>query len=176
MREAEFRRFLIGRLGARSIDSYVAYCRQVEGKLAVDLDSCELGPDGIRSLILRLRAAGAADKSASNCGSALRAYASLLGSKANSDHQASTETTGKPPCRRDDGIGGMPQVGVDAAPMNGPMAKATVKELLTTYGEVMAELRRRGVIRTGNAPVGDYAELLFSEAFDWRLEGNSAAG
>ncbi|MGU3420791.1 hypothetical protein [Methylobacterium sp. D54C] len=176
MREAEFRRFLIGRLGARSIDSYVAYCRRVESELAVDLDRCGLRPEEIRDLTQRLRAAGAADKSASNCGSALRAYVSLLGSEETSDHQAIAETTAKLPHHRDDGMSGMPKVGIDAAPMDGPMAKATVKELLTTYGDVMAELRRRGVIRTGNAPVGDYAELLFSKAFDWRLEGNSAVG
>jgi len=176
MREAEFRRVLSRRLGARSIDSYVAYCRRVENELAVDLDSCGLGPEGIRNLLQGLRAAGAADKSASNCGSALRAYASLLGSEATSDHQATAETTAKPPCHPDDGIGGMPKVEIDAVPVDGPMANATVKELLTTYGDVMAELRRRGVVRTGNPPVGDYAELLFSKAFDWRLEGNSVAG
>ncbi|RAK61727.1 hypothetical protein DJ021_07060 [Phenylobacterium hankyongense] len=40
----------------------------------------------------------------------------------------------------------------------------------------MDELRARSVVRTGNSPVGDYAELLFAEAFGWSLEANSASG
>ena len=33
-------------------------------------------------------------------------------------------------------------------------------ELMGLSRAILAELRRRGVIRTGNAPAGDYAELL----------------
>jgi len=40
----------------------------------------------------------------------------------------------------------------------------------------MEELRFREIVRTSNNPVGDYAELLFSRAFGWMLEGSSAAG
>jgi hypothetical protein len=40
----------------------------------------------------------------------------------------------------------------------------------------MDELRGRGVVRTGNSPVGDYAELLFATAFGWELARNSASG
>ena len=57
-----------------------------------------------------------------------------------------------------------------------PLARATIRELLTLHAEVMEELRRREVVRTSNSPVGDYAELLFSMAFGWALEGSSAAG
>ena len=57
-----------------------------------------------------------------------------------------------------------------------PLARATIRELLTLHAEVMEELRRREVVRTSNSPVGDYAELLFSTAFGWALEGSSAAG
>ncbi|MBL8556099.1 MAG: hypothetical protein JNL41_17610 [Phenylobacterium sp.] len=53
---------------------------------------------------------------------------------------------------------------------------ARVGELLGLYGQIMDELRARDVVRTGNSPVGDYAELLFARAFDWTLAGNSAAG
>lgn len=54
--------------------------------------------------------------------------------------------------------------------------RASVRELLRLHGEVMEELRRREVVRTSNSPVGDYAELLFSTAFGWALEGSSASG
>jgi hypothetical protein len=59
---------------------------------------------------------------------------------------------------------------------NAPLARASVRELLRLHGEVMEELRFREVVRTSNNPVGDYAELLFSRAFGWTLEGSSAAG
>ena len=39
-------------------------------------------------------------------------------------------------------------------------AEVTTAELFTTYGAVLAELRARGVVRTNNAPAGDYAEYL----------------
>ncbi|WP_370237753.1 hypothetical protein [Brevundimonas sp.] len=57
-----------------------------------------------------------------------------------------------------------------------PLARASIRELLTLHAEVMEELRRREVVRTSNSPVGDYAELLFSTAFGWTLENSSAAG
>jgi hypothetical protein len=50
------------------------------------------------------------------------------------------------------------------------------KVLLQNYGLILEELRRRGVIRSSNAPLGDYAEFLFSKAFDWQLQSNSKAG
>lgn len=57
-----------------------------------------------------------------------------------------------------------------------PLARASIRELLTLHAEVMEELRRREVVRTSNSPVGDYAELLFSTAFGWTLENSSASG
>lgn len=54
--------------------------------------------------------------------------------------------------------------------------EARVSELLVLYGQIMDELRDREVVRTGNSPVGDYAELLFAKAFGWTLESNSSAG
>lgn len=47
----------------------------------------------------------------------------------------------------------------------------SVAELLGGYARILAELRRRGVVRTNNAPVGDDAELLVAVA----LEGDLAA-
>jgi hypothetical protein len=39
-----------------------------------------------------------------------------------------------------------------------------IAELLSLSRRSLQELRRRGVVRTGNAPVGDYAELLVQRA------------
>lgn len=61
-------------------------------------------------------------------------------------------------------------------PRSAFIRSATVGRLLRTYGEVLDELRARGVLRTGNSPLGDYAERLFAGAFGWELSGNSAAG
>ena len=52
----------------------------------------------------------------------------------------------------------------------------SVPDLLRLHGGVLEELRRRQIVRSGNAPSGDYCELLFSRAFGWRLEGNAFAG
>ena len=49
------------------------------------------------------------------------------------------------------------------------------QELLQLYGDVLSELRSRNVVRTSNL-TGDYAEFLFSEAFGWKLNANSASG
>lgn len=40
----------------------------------------------------------------------------------------------------------------------------SVADLLGSYAQIPAELRERGVVRSNNAPVGDYAESLVSEA------------
>lgn len=52
----------------------------------------------------------------------------------------------------------------------------TVRELLGLYTGVLEELRARGTVRSSNNPVGDYAELLFCQAFGWSREGNSKKG
>jgi hypothetical protein len=56
------------------------------------------------------------------------------------------------------------------------IAESSIRQLLEMYGQIMEELKHRGVVRTTNAPGGDYAELLFSRAFGWKLAGNSASG
>lgn len=50
-----------------------------------------------------------------------------------------------------------------------------VSALLELHGDVLEELQRRAVVRSSNNPTGDYAELLFSRAFGWTLNGNSSA-
>ncbi len=53
---------------------------------------------------------------------------------------------------------------------------ASDRDLMRLYAAVLDELRARKVVRTGNGPLGDYAEHLFAKAFGWTLEGNSASG
>ena len=49
----------------------------------------------------------------------------------------------------------------------------TVADLLALSAASLAELRRRGVVRTGNAPLGDYAEWLAARALGGVLVANS---
>lgn len=55
------------------------------------------------------------------------------------------------------------------------LSQASVSALLELHGNLLAELRRRDVVRSANNPTGDYGELLFSRAFGWTLNGNSSA-
>jgi hypothetical protein len=48
----------------------------------------------------------------------------------------------------------------------------TVGELLSSYAKLLAELRERGVVRSANAPAGDYAEWLCSQALGATLVDN----
>lgn len=49
----------------------------------------------------------------------------------------------------------------------------SVAELLKLHSGIGEELRARGILRTGNNPVGDLAELIFCRAFGWHQAGNS---
>ncbi len=48
-------------------------------------------------------------------------------------------------------------------------------ELLQTHSEVIAELKRRGVVKTKNNPVGDYTEWLVCNRLGLRPQPNSRA-
>lgn len=48
-----------------------------------------------------------------------------------------------------------------------------ISELLGIYGQVLEELYKRGVIRSANAPTGDYAEWLVQRALGGELQPNS---
>ena len=48
----------------------------------------------------------------------------------------------------------------------------TVPELLAGYARSLAELRRRGVVRSANAPAGDYGEWLVAKALGGTLADN----
>ena len=55
------------------------------------------------------------------------------------------------------------------------LTSVPVPALLELHGDLLAELRRRNVVRSANNPTGDYGELLFAKAFGWTLNGNSSA-
>lgn len=56
------------------------------------------------------------------------------------------------------------------------MRSTGVVDLLRMQAAAVDELRRRRVVRTANAPLGDYAEHLLARAFGWTLSPNSGAG
>lgn len=49
-------------------------------------------------------------------------------------------------------------------------------ELMNLYARILYELNHRGVVRTYNSPVGDYAEWLVAEKMGLKLEANSKKG
>jgi hypothetical protein len=49
----------------------------------------------------------------------------------------------------------------------------TPPDLLVLHAAVSEELRRRGITRSSNNPVGDLAEHLFCRAFGWKQAPNS---
>lgn len=55
-----------------------------------------------------------------------------------------------------------------------PLAGISTPVLLGRYAEILAELRTRGVVRTGNAPLGDYAEYVALDVYGGALAPNSA--
>lgn len=55
----------------------------------------------------------------------------------------------------------------------GDLSKLSTPELLALSREVLNELRSRGVLRTANAPAGDYAEFLVHKAYGGDLAANS---
>lgn len=53
------------------------------------------------------------------------------------------------------------------------VGSATIGELFELYRAILRELRARGVVRTENAPAGDYAEFLVAAAVGGELAPNS---
>ncbi len=58
--------------------------------------------------------------------------------------------------------------------MSFPENEQTVADLLAGYARILAELRRRGVVRSNNAPAGDYAEWLAARGLGGALADNSS--
>lgn len=167
VREEGFRRYLSVRISPGSVNSYVAYCRRVERDLGVDLDAADLSEVGLGNLHRELTRRGTEPRSVSNCVTSARTYARFRDApegEAASGEPASPIRASRPPA---------PVAEVERPEV---IRAAQVRELLVLHGQIMDEPRARGVVRTGNSPVGDYAELLFATAFGWTLAGNSSAG
>ena len=60
--------------------------------------------------------------------------------------------------------------------MDTGLGDRSTRDLLRLYGRILTELRGREIIRSENAPVGDYAEYLVARAFGLRLVANSSIG
>jgi hypothetical protein len=56
------------------------------------------------------------------------------------------------------------------------LSNLTDQRLFGVWVSAMAELRRRGILRSDNTPTGDYAEWLVANALGLTLEGNSTSG
>jgi hypothetical protein len=52
----------------------------------------------------------------------------------------------------------------------------SIRELLTTFSEVLERLRERGVVRSSNNPVADYCEALVARALKLERLGRSNKG
>jgi hypothetical protein len=52
----------------------------------------------------------------------------------------------------------------------------TDRKLLSLYGEIMDELRSRGLVRSANGPGADYAEGLVAKALKLKLNALATAG
>lgn len=56
------------------------------------------------------------------------------------------------------------------------MKPPSILRLLNNYSKIIDALIARGVLRTRNNPVSDYAEWLFSQALQLKLMNNSSKG
>lgn len=54
------------------------------------------------------------------------------------------------------------------------LAALTPRQLLSLYSQILSELIARSVVRSRNAPAGDYAELLVATAYGGELSKGSA--
>lgn len=161
MDDLAFATYLAARFPQPTANSYLAYCRRIESHLGIDLARADLSEGALATMATTLQSAGnpMPRTSARNCMVAVRHYAAFRGGDS-----IRTTTTAEPAARP------------IAAARPAHVRDASIRELLTLYGQVIDELRDREVVRTANSPLGDYAERLFARAFEWELEGNSAAG
>ena len=52
----------------------------------------------------------------------------------------------------------------------------TIQELLQYHVDILAELKKRNIVRTANSPLGDYAEWLVAQKLSLTLSKNSTTG
>lgn len=141
--------------------------RRVESALGVPLESCDFSDAGLASLEgrLRLRAKSFPSSSLADCLTALRTYGQYHNNRGRTLPAASPR---------------VPRTSIQNVapepPIPAHLREMSVQELLVLHSQIGDELRNRNIVRTGNGPVGDYAEYLFAQAFGWTLQVNSASG
>lgn len=173
MNEDGFRAYLAHRLSYRSVSSYISNARRAEVVLKVDLAEA-VRHGSLQRLEEKLRRARTEFTAGSlaDCLTALRTYFKYA------EHNGQPSETLQ--CVERDTELALPKhkqsTPVVADEWSKSLAKASVRDLLSLHGGILSELRLRGVVRTGNSPLGDYVEHLFVNAFGWRLTKNSAAG
>jgi hypothetical protein len=165
-----------GPLSPASVANYGVYAGKAELALDADLDDLDLSSDGLVAIAARLKklsSQGALTaKEASDYASSIRAYAQFAASR----DALATSGPDEGDCYRPTPVR-RPQPNQPVSGAADPMiAHLSVVGLLSMHGAIMDELRTRGIVRTSNAPGGDFAETLFSRAFGWSLENNSALG
>ena len=164
-------------LSPTSAHNYAAYASAIERVLDVDLDDLKLDQEGLVVQISRLVAVAASGvlsgKQVSNFSSALRAYAQF---RAVGGEGPSVPSGASPSQRPPTPAPGPKRQGVAPRPADPLISHMSVKGLLAMHGAIIDELCAREIVRTSNAPGGDYAETLFARAFGWTLANSSALG
>jgi hypothetical protein len=180
------------------ITGYPTECGWVERNLGVDLDQ-EYANDRLQSVLDRLKfdegnplCARISGNAYTNLATYRRAVTSYRNFR-DDDLKAASEvpvysddneprTAPAPPVTsaEQEDENAIVAVTVDAGAMRGDLGalvyNCSVSELLALHGATLDELRVRKIVRSANAPGGDYAELLFTRAFGWTRTENSVAG
>jgi hypothetical protein len=78
--------------------------------------------------------------------------------------------------RIDVGVSGSVPEGASVLAHRHALAAESAPALLALYSAILEELHGRGVVRSTNNPVGDYAEHLTARAFGLSLANNSSIG
>jgi hypothetical protein len=157
VRADAFKAFLAPRFSLGVVAGHLTNLRTVERVLSLDLDATALDAEAIEGLRARLVAAGMPEPRVTECRTELRHYARFRERRSSqpASGNRSTDTT--------------------LAPRATFLSEARTPELMRLYGDVLAELRGRGMAPSGNGPLGDYAALLFARAFGWTLTGDGGA-
>lgn len=144
--------------------------RRVESALGVSLENCDFSEAGLASLEgrLRLRAKVFPSSSLADCLTALRTYGEYHNNRGRTLPSARPRVPRVPRS--------LIQNATPEPPIPAPLQKMSVQGLLVLHSQIGDELRNRKIVRTGNGPIGDYAEYLFAGAFEWTLQLNSASG
>lgn len=137
---------------------FVRHCRTIGAAPANGLDSFREHLDAAQDLSERARA---------DYRSHARAFVAFLGDRGTA---RSAPPTAAP---RTDAMVAPATARPEPSPWLESFTRMSTPDLLAGYARTLELLRERGVLRTANAPAGDYAEWLVWKAFGGRIEPNS---